>query len=617
MAHNDFESLHYLLKAIDDDRNDIYLHIDKKTSHVNHDEIKSWVKSSGLVFVPRMNVRWGHSSFVKCELNLLECATKAGHYHYYHFLSGIDFPLKNQDYIHALLKDKDLEYINYHFGGDEGDDFAWKIRYYHYFMRWIGRGHFDGPGKKNAFFRWLKNINWKLVGKQESRGFDRRNNYPDIDFVKGDNWVSITDDFARFVLSKKSKIMKLSTFANTPDEFFMATLAYNSEYKDRIAGDVLRLIDWKRGEPYEFVYTDLDELKQSDKLFARKISYVNEPELVRALAEHIGVQEVVNQLTNPLVSLVVPIYNVEEYLVECLDSLASQTYKNIQVVMVDDGSKDSSGEIAKSYSEKDSRFVYIYQENQGLSAARNTGINASSGEYVALIDSDDWVDSDYVEAMLNVALKKNADVIISGLIKELDVPQEICIHGDKAYSKTSAMKVLGNIFTEDYLAFIVAVNKLYKREIFDEVQFQTGRLHEDEFAIHRIIDASNIICTVDKSLYHYRMRANSITSSEQSSNLRHFDIVDAHRDRVECCKNQFYTDFYRLIVYSLFEEIIWLMPTYNHETFKKYGLNNRFRQIMISEYIKNFAQLDNHQRKEYLLAILNPEGYDENRASKA
>ena len=133
--------------------------------------------------------------------------------------------------------------------------------------------------------------NW-LMEKQKSRGVDRRKKYPGIQFVKGDNWVSITDDFARFAVSKERQIMKMARFACAADEIFLQTLAYNSSYKNRIANDALRLIDWKRGAPYEFVYEDLDELKSSDKLFARKISYSRQPELVDALLENIGLSKI-------------------------------------------------------------------------------------------------------------------------------------------------------------------------------------------------------------------------------------------------------------------------------------------------------------------------------------
>jgi glycosyltransferase involved in cell wall biosynthesis len=609
MAHNELESLKYLLEAIDDERNDIFLHIDKKTSYVDFDEIRTWVNKAGLFFVPRINVRWGHSSFVKCELILLESATKQGRYHYYHFLSGIDYPLKSQDEIHALLQDKNLEYINYHFDGECDDEYAYKIRYYYPLMRWMGRGYHDGPGKKKAILRYITKKQWAHMYKQQQKGVDRRAKYPEIQFVKGDNWVSITDDFARFVISKKNKIMRLSTFANTPDEFFMATLAYNSSFRDRIANDVLRLIDWQRGNPYEFVYTDLQELKHSDKMFARKISYVKEPELVRTLAEHIGVRPISKPATNPLVSIVVPIYNVEKYLEECLESIAAQTYSNIQVLLVDDGSKDGSTKLATDFAARDDRFIYIHQENKGLSGARNTGIENATGEYIAFVDSDDWLEPDYISAMLSVALEKDADITISGLIKENGSKKQIVYDSSFGYSRTAAMNVLDYIFNEKYLMMILAWNKLYKRKLFDNVRYPLGKIHEDEYTIHRLIDKSNLIYTVPKCLYHYRIREDSITGNSLNDDMRHFHLVDAHRDRVQCCRNQIYGDFYGNIVYSMFEEVIDLIRRYSDDAYKKFHLNRKFRMIMLRECIRNYSCLNNRQKKDYLQVLVSPKGY--------
>ncbi len=609
MAHSDFESLKYLLKAIDDERNDIFIHIDLKTKYADFQEIATWVEKSSIHFIKRINVRWGHTSFVKCELSLIEAAVKNDRYHYYHLISGVDFPLKSQDEIHKFFEDKNLEYLNYHFDGDNGDEFTYKIKYYHFFMRWIGRGHFDGPGKKQAFLRKLKEYNWKLINKQEQRGFDRRTKYPDVEFVKGDNWVSITDDFARYVVQSKKKIMKMYAFANAPDEFFMATLAYNSNFKDRIANNTMRLIDWERGNPYEFVYSDFEELKNTDKLFARKISYVNQPMLVRALMAHIEKKEAVKDENNPLVSIVVPIYNVKQYLNECLDSLAKQTYSNIEVLLINDGSTDESGDMAREYTKKDSRFKYFSQHNQGLSAARNTGLENAKGDYIAVVDSDDWVEPDYIEVMLDEAKRTDADVTVCGVLKECKPQKLIKIEGGKVFSKTSAMRVLGNIFTDEYLALNVAWNKLYKKKIFDKVCYAVGKLHEDEYTIHHIINEADLIASVEKPLYHYRVREDSITGTQQSNNLRHFDIIDAHRDRVKSCKNQLYGSFYRLIVYSLFEEIIWQIPTYSDEFYKEHNLNHRFRRIMLGECIKNISYLDKVQIKEYISVILNPRKY--------
>ena len=113
MAHSDFGALEKLLSALDDVRNDIYLHVDKKSPNVDCDRLRYCVKKAGLFFAKRRNIYWGHSSVVKCEISLLEMATAREHYHYYHLLSGVDFPLKSQDYIHDFFKDKNLEYVTY------------------------------------------------------------------------------------------------------------------------------------------------------------------------------------------------------------------------------------------------------------------------------------------------------------------------------------------------------------------------------------------------------------------------------------------------------------------------------------------------------------------------
>lgn len=609
MAHNDFESLKYLLGALDDKRNDIFLHVDKKTSYADFNEIKSWVKDAGLFFANRLDVRWGHTSFVKCEIELFKLATSKGHYHYYHLLSGVDFPIKSMDYVHDYLSDKDLEYINYHHNGDDGDNFFYKIQFYYPLMKWVERGYYDGPGKKLALLRKIVHYNWWLIDRQRERGIDRTKKYPDMEFVKGDNWCSVTDDFARFVVSKEKQIMKMYRFTNAPDEIYLPTLAYNSQFKDRLANNSLRAIDWKRGNPYEYVYTDLKELTEDTvNLFARKISYVNQPVLVQGLREHIGFK-LSKPKSNPLVSVVVPIYNVEAYLQECLDSLSVQTYENIEVLLIDDGSKDSSADIAKTASEKDSRFIYIKQENGGLSAARNTGLDKAKGDYLAVVDSDDWVEPDYIESMLKVALDKNADIVICGLRREDDNPRDITMEGLNCYSKTAAMKILGNIFTDEYMLVIVACNKLFKRSVFEKVRYAKGKIHEDEYAIHRFLDVADLICTVDKTLYHYRIRNDSITGSTRTADLRHFDVLEAHQDRVQCCKRQYYGGFYNLIVYSMFEELLLLMFRYDEDVFKQYHLTSRFRKLLVLECINNYKWLDKHQKKEYGLAILSPIHY--------
>ena len=290
MAHSDFPTLKILLQTIDDERNDIYLHIDKKARDVDLNIISTWVKKSGLYFTKRLNIYWGHHSIVKCELNMLAQATANDRYSYYHLLSGVDFPLKSQDYIHNFFEGKDLEYVTYFHNDEKGREFDCKIRYYYLFMKYLGRANIEGKGiKKKA----LRHLNWRnqlLMEWQKNNQIDRRKHYQNIEFVKGDQWFSITDNLARYLLSEKHLIMKMSRFMDGPDEIFVQTIAYNSHFRDKIAGESIREIDWERGSPYQFGYQDLEQLKTSDKLFVRKVSYTadnHEPKLIDGLLENI------------------------------------------------------------------------------------------------------------------------------------------------------------------------------------------------------------------------------------------------------------------------------------------------------------------------------------------
>lgn len=609
MAHNSIESLKHLLQVIDDERNDIFIHIDKKMQFLNKAEIASWVHHSNIYFAKRGDIKWGHISLTMCEVELVELATKTGNYHYYHIISGVDFPIKSQDYIHSQLENENSLFISYHKDGEYGDDYMYKVQYYFPLMRFVGRGYHDGPGKKKAFLRWLTTQEWKNIDRQRARGVDRTKKYPGITFYKGDNWFSIPDDFARYLVANKRQIKKMFSMTNGPDEFVMQTMALNSQFKERVKNESLRAIDWKRGNPYEYKLEDYNELIEKKEFFARKISYVNEPLLVNKLSQKLTGKCAKQTEKDPLVSIVVPIYNVKDYLSVCLDSIKNQTYKNIQVLLVDDGSTDGSSSVAKSYATDDERFIYIRQQNAGLSGARNTGKASATGEYIAFIDSDDWLAPDYVNRLIQKAMENDADIVVCGFQKNSDATAVTTFKGEEYFSKTKAMEVLGNIFTPEYLLINVAWNKLYKRAIFDEVDYPVGKIHEDEYSIHHIIDKADLIVTIPDVLYHYRIREDSITGSTNNENLKHFDIVEAHLDRVAHCRNQMYESYYRLIVYSLFEEIIQLMFRYSDDVCIKHKLYHRFRWLMLRESLQNYNQLDSHQKKEYLLMILSPRAY--------
>ncbi len=290
LAHNEFHMLKRLIRELDDERNDIYIHIDKKTGYVDKNEISSWAGHSAVYFVPRIRVYWGTLSIVKAEISLLKAAVKRG-YHYYHLLSGVDFPLKDQNTIHRFFEDKNGEYIRAFKNGYKDEFFLHKVKLYFPFLKYVGKGEFEGHSKKTELLRWLHTRQWMLEDYQEKHGVDRTRKYKDITFYKGDQWFSITHDLAQFIISQKKKIYRMFWMTNGPDEFVVQTLAMNSRFADRVQNESLREIDWRRGSPYEYTEDDLRELMASEKFFARKISYDRHPELVNSIIRELHPSE--------------------------------------------------------------------------------------------------------------------------------------------------------------------------------------------------------------------------------------------------------------------------------------------------------------------------------------
>ena len=210
-----------------------------------------------------------------------------------------------------------------------------------------------------------------------------------------------------------------------------------------------------------------------------------------------------------LISLVVPIYNVENYLRMCLDSIEHQTYSNIEVLLINDGSLDSSGEICQEYVARDSRFRYFEKENGGLSDARNYGIDRSKGEFLTFIDSDDWIEPTYVEDMYQAALNNNSEIVISNY-KRFDVKENhYLIHvGDNYYEETYEGKELINrlplLERRDY-SFVTSWGILFSRSLFDNIKFPKGKLTEDSRTNYKLFAKSSRSTYINKSLYMYRI----------------------------------------------------------------------------------------------------------------
>ena len=608
MVHNEFHMLKKLLGELDDERNDIYLHVDKKTKFVDEEMISSWVHNACIYFANRMNIYWGTLSILRCELSLLEEAVKKN-YAYYHLISGVDFPLKSQDYIHDYLENEDHEFISCHRDGDYGDNFFYKIKFYYPLMKIVGRGYFEGNRKKDKLLRKIAKAQYDITCFQKKHNFDRTRKYANTEFFKGDQWFTITHCFAMYILENKKKLVKMYRLTNGCDEIAICTLAMNSEFAQKVNGNSLRHIDWNRGGPYEFKLADLDELTNSEDFYARKISFNNEPLLVNRLTEKIHGEDEGVSKNLPLISIIVPCYNVADYLECCVESLVAQTYGNTEILLIDDGSTDSTDEIAKKFSDKYENVFYYYKENGGLSSARNSGIALSKGEYIAFVDSDDWVDPDFISKLYDAILEGCADIAVCGYHKEENDQDNVTFDENMVLSAHSAMKILGDIYPKENVLLVVAWNKLYKKSLFDDVRFCEGRIHEDECTAHRIIGESQSVSVITDSLYHYRIREGSITAAGNRQSIKHLDYLFAMKDRLEYVHGMMYGDLVIYMLYTYFESLKQLMVTYTDETIRKNRLDHYFRKEALLVYCRYFSELDGYQKKEYLKILINPNKY--------
>jgi len=272
MAHNEFYILKKLLSLIDNVHNDIYLHIDIKAKDVDMEDIKKVVKKSNIYFVERQNVGWTAHTQILCELLLLKEATAKNNYSYYHLLSGVDMLIEDSEVIYNYFeKNNGVEYIAYRSLDSVTQEEIDRIKYYH-----LLNGNFR---HKNRFVRKFSSIVHRLgISVQKILRVDRLKKV-DLEIRKGANWFSITDDLARYVLSKSMELMKMFKHSCCADELFLQTIVYNSKFRDKINSeyndehkDAKRCIDWDRGSPYTYTINDYEELMDSGVFFARKFS---------------------------------------------------------------------------------------------------------------------------------------------------------------------------------------------------------------------------------------------------------------------------------------------------------------------------------------------------------
>ena len=238
-----------------------------------------------------------------------------------------------------------------------------------------------------------------------------------------------------------------------------------------------------------------------------------------------------------LISVIVPVYNVKKYISECIDSILAQTYNYFELILVDDGSKDGSGDICENYGKKDERIRVFHKENEGLSSARNKGIDEAVGEYICFVDSDDTLRADYLEKLYNAITVDKSDISICDIqatkLSEENLQKKVIFKMTSADAK----KWLYDERTKEYVLMVVAWNKLYSSKIFEGIRYPEGKLHEDEFMIGLVLSKASVISFVPEKLYIYRDNTSGITSDVNRFNIRHFDVIDAYAERINCATN--------------------------------------------------------------------------------
>lgn len=315
-------------------------------------------------------------------------------------------------------------------------------------------------------------------------------------------------------------------------------------------------------------------------------------------------------MKNPKISVIVPVYNVEKYLDICLDCLVNQTYSNLEIIVINDCSKDNSEKIIKKYLNNFDNIIYVKnKENRGLSFARNVGLEKSSGEYIGYIDSDDYVSYEYYESLMNTMIREKADVVVCDIntVYENDNASNRNYCGSNNNEK---IDFINNGFAAS------ACNKLFKRKNIQEYKFSVGKVNEDLAVIMPIVIKANKVAYNDEVFYNYVQRNNSIQNSSISD--KRFDIfygVNQTLERIKDCNN--YLEYKDAIIYNqLITFFLYVIPKEKRlfrraKLLRKYHRLVKQYEIMKNQYLWNFLASQGKKHRIYysLLFKLNNSGF--------
>ncbi len=262
------------------------------------------------------------------------------------------------------------------------------------------------------------------------------------------------------------------------------------------------------------------------------------------------------------ISVIVPVYNVSEYLRRCVSSITNQTYQNTEIVLIDDGSTDESGNICDELALSDNRIKVIHQENKGLSGARNTGLDNSTGSFIFFCDSDDYLKNDALDKMLFKLKQDHADIVACGILNDYS-PDSESDNGEEMFTSSTPGRWSGH---ESVIQMMrsnnvcsVAWNKLYRKELFDGIRFPEGVYNEDEAVTYKLLYRAGIVSYMPEPLYVYYQRQSSIMHEDLENRYSHF--IDAAMKRIEFFKNEYDTELEQHSRITLLE---WIKYSYRN-----------------------------------------------------
>lgn len=241
---------------------------------------------------------------------------------------------------------------------------------------------------------------------------------------------------------------------------------------------------------------------------------------------------------NSLISVIIPIYNVEKYLDRCVDSIINQTYKNLEIILVDDGSPDNCPKMCDDYAEKDSRIRVVHKKNGGLSDARNVGMEVATGEYVSFIDSDDYISLDFYETLLQTMIDNDSDIVECSVVKFYENEKFDEYSDDLKVTNYETVDALDGLISENPFKQHVW-NKLYKSSVALDIPYAVGKLNEDEFWTYQVFGKAKKVTRINKTIYYYFQRNGSIMGN--GYNIRRLDALEGKMNRQAYIEKNFPT----------------------------------------------------------------------------